>query len=325
MTLSEVKAAAAAVGFDDCGASPADALTEEEFGLSAWLAAGYQADMHYMERNQAMRHDPRLLVPGAQTVISVVARLEVDIEEETCNGEEATILQPEIPLARRYKIARFALGEDYHERLKRMLYQMIALLREQYPDFEAKPCVDSVPISDKLWAVRAGLGWIGRNTLFIHPRLGSFCSLGELVTPTRVEGMMEPHGTKMPMDCGNCRRCVDACPNHALGMGLDARRCASYHTVENRDERIPSDIKLSGYAFGCDCCQLVCPYNAEKGRIGEEVNLSGITRQLNCATAQSWRKFTRHTALSRITFAQWQRNMEHGPRSKDVPCATGDD
>jgi epoxyqueuosine reductase len=225
------------------------------------------------------------------------------------------------------RIAQYAYGEDYHERIKRMLFQLIAAIRQRYPDFEAKPCVDTVPISDKQWARRAGLGWIGRNTLLVNPALGSYCNIGELVTPSHADS----YDTPIENRCGDCRACVAACPNKALTHShinelthssinelthsniplLNANRCASYHTVENRAEILPPDIHLSGYAFGCDICQLVCPYNqTAEVRYTLTDERKAQLEALADADPTAFKRLTKHTALSRIRHSQWQRNQK---------------
>ncbi len=325
LNSSSVKEAAAAVGFDACGIAAAAPLTEEEWGYDEWLRNGYQADMAFMEQHRDMRRDPSLLVPGAQSVIVVLLGYK---PSQHMQGDA--------------RIAQYAYGEDYHERIKRMLYQLITAIRQRYPDFEAKPCVDTVPISDKQWARRAGLGWIGRNTLLVNPSLGSYCNIGELVTSSPADR----YDTPLENGCGDCRACADACPNHALSERransfampsqsmvmtegsnhalthssiqafkhsqiplLDANRCASYHTIENRAETLPPDIHLSGYAFGCDICQLVCPYNqtaAVRYTLTDE--RKSQLEALADADPAAFRRATKHTALSRIRHTQWLRN-----------------
>ena len=325
LSSSSVKEAAAAVGFDACGIAAAAPLTEEEWGYDEWLRNGYQADMAFMEQHRDMRRDPSLLVPGAQSVIVVLLGYK---PSQHMQGDA--------------RIAQYAYGEDYHERIKRMLYQLIAAIRQRYPDFEAKPCVDTVPISDKQWARRAGLGWIGRNTLLVNPSLGSYCNIGELVTSYPADR----YDTPLENGCGDCRACADACPNHALSERransfdmpsqsmvttegsnkalthstiqafkhsqiplLDANRCVSYHTIENRAEALPPDIHLSGYAFGCDICQLVCPYNqtaAVRYTLTDE--RKSQLEALADADPAAFRRATKHTALSRIRHTQWLRN-----------------
>ncbi len=379
LSSSFVKEAAIRVGFDACGIAVASPLTEEEWGYEEWLRRGYQADMAYMEQHRDKRSDPTLLVPGARSVIVLLS-----------GYKPSQTMQDRVSGSR---IAQYAYGEDYHERIKRMLFQLIAAIRQRYPDFDAKPCVDTVPISDKQWAHRAGLGWIGRNTLLVNPVLGSYCNIGELVTLSPADS----YDTPIENRCGDCRACVAACPNHALSESransfvlpsqsmvttegsnhalsesiansfampsqsmvttegrnkalthssinelthssinelthssinelthssinelthssiplLDANRCASYHTVENRAETLPSDIRLSGYAFGCDICQLVCPYNqtaAVRYTLTEERKAQ--LEALADADPTAFKRLTKHTALNRIRHTQWQRNQK---------------
>ncbi len=306
-----LKALAAAIGFSDCGIARAESLTDDEYPLGEWLALGYQADMHYMERNAQMRRDPRLLVEGAQSVVSLVLPYKLDRQIESSA-----------------RIAQYAYGEDYHERLKRMMYQLIARLKERYPDFDARPFVDTAPISDRHWAVRAGLGWIGRNTLFIHPHFGSYCFLGEIVTTAQVDRYDEPFRND---PCGDCRLCVDACPNKAIidrqtkdslqnskskiQNFLDARRCTSYNTIENRAESLPDELDTRGYAFGCDICQSVCPYNRQAPSAYHlDDERKAQLEALSDADEAAFRRFAKHSALSRIKYPQWQRNINKSRR-----------
>ena len=290
-----IKQAAQKVGFDACGIAEATALTDDELHLCPWLAEGCHAEMGYMAEHVDMRYDPRLLLPGARSVISVLLGY-----------------KPSQRMEGKAKIAQYAYGQDYHERMKAMLYRLIAAIRERYPDFDAKPCVDTVPISDRAWAVRAGLGWRGRNTLLVNPELGSYCYIGELVTTFAVDQYDSPIENR----CGDCHRCVEACPNSCLvplengDYWNDARHCASYHTIENRADNLPDDVRLSGYAFGCDCCQLVCPYNI-KAAARYPLSDSEKERLESLADADetTFKKATRHMALNRIKYAQWKRNQ----------------
>ena len=316
-----IKQAAIEVGFDACGIAAATPLTEEEWGYDEWLSNGYQAGMAFMEQHRDMRSDPTLLVPGAKSVIVLLVGYK---PSQTMQGPA--------------RIAQYAYGEDYHERIKRMLFQLITAIRERYPDFEAKPCVDTVPISDKQWARRAGLGWIGRNTLLVNPTLGSYCNIGELVTPYPTD----QYDTPIANRCGDCHACVDACPNHALSESranlsampsqsivttegsnqaltqttkthvplLNANRCASYHTIENRADSLPPDIHLSKYAFGCDICQLACPYNQSavvRYQLTDEHKKE--LEELRDADPTAFKHATKHTALNRIRHSQWIRNQ----------------
>lgn len=290
------------MGFDACGIAEATVLTDDELHLRPWLEEGCHAEMGYMAEHVDMRYDPRLLLTGARSVISVLLGY-----------------KPSQRMEGKAKIAQYAYGQDYHERVKEMLYRLIATIREAYPDFEAKPCVDTVPISDRAWAVRAGLGWRGRNTLLVNPKLGSYCYVGELVTTAEVD----EYDRQIEDGCGECHRCVEACPNGCLvplkngGYWNDARRCASYHTIENRAETLPDDVRLSDYAFGCDCCQLVCPYNV-RAEVRFQLDDDNKKRLESLAESDeaTFLKAIRHTALNRIKFRQWSRNISFQGRGK---------
>lgn len=294
---SFIKEQAAAVGFDACGVAEATMLSKEEFMLEEWLDAGFNAGMDYMQRNVAMRQDPRLLVEGARSVISVLLAYKPDRRIESAR-----------------KIAQYAYGEDYHERLKRMLYQLITRVSEHYPEFEARPFVDTAPISDRHWAARAGLGWLGKNTLLVNPRFGSYCFIGELVTTA----VVDVYDTPLPDGCGDCSRCVDACPNRAIvhrvgeSFHVDARRCTSYNTIENRDSELPSQLDTRGYVFGCDICQLACPYNEQAPAsmpLGNDRKAE--LESLPNADETAFRHATKHSAMNRINYAQWRRNVDY--------------
>ena len=271
--------------------------------------------MHYMEEHEAMRSDPRLLMPGCRTVVSCILAYKPD--RQMLGG---------------HRIAQYAYGPDYHETMKRMLWRLLKALQdgaesfgavpcESYKDvsLQGRPCVDTAPISDKMWAVRAGLGWRGHNTLFLHPRYGSYVFLGELllnVPFNNYDSAAEEWG------CGDCRLCVEACPNQALQQQvlpdgqvlfrLDARRCNSYHTIENRAPTLPRDLRLAGYVFGCDCCQTVCPHNRQ-APVSYHVDAShfaALQRLAEASDESTFRVATKHTPLSRIRYPQWLRNLE---------------
>jgi len=292
-----IKQTALALGFDACGLAEAAPIPRSQWDLQEWLAEGRHADMHYMEEHVAKRYDPTLLVPGAKTVISVLLGY-----------------RPSALMEGAVKIAQYAYGEDYHERLKGLLYRLLSALGDRYPDLQGRPFVDTAPISDKYWAVQAGLGWRGRNTLLVNPTLGSYCFIGELVVTLAAD----VYDTPLPDGCGSCERCLRACPNHAIvpsplpavGTQVDARRCASYHTIENRAEALPPEVKLSGYAFGCDCCQLVCPYNLQAEiRYHLTPERQEQLQNLQDADEKTFKHATKHSPLNRIKYPQWLRNL----------------
>lgn len=287
LSSSLIKSLARQVGFDECGMARVEPLDDAFFGLRKWLSNGGHAGMSFMEQYVDMRHNPALLVDGAQTVISFLVGY-----------------KPSGRMVAKPRISCYAYGEDYHIMMKRKMYALISLLCEYYPGFEAKPCVDTVPISDKLWAVKSGLGWIGKNTLLVNKRLGSYCYIAELVTPSVVDEYDSP----VESQCGNCTRCIDACPNHAIAP-MQSEKCISYNTIENRDMQLPSDLKSNGYMFGCDCCQEVCPFNIQSSHsvVIDDQRMMQL-EQLPGSDKHSFNKFKKNSPISRVTFEQWQRN-----------------
>ena len=237
LNSDEVKRIALEVGFDACGIARADALTDSEYPLRQWLARGWNGELDYMERNVEKRMDPRLLLPDARTIICVASAYGPP-EQSRTDG-----------------VAAYAQHREYHKVVKDMLF----LLR-QHLGIEAKACCDTVPISDKHWAARAGLGWIGRHTLLVTPQWGSWVNLGELVTTMECD----QYDTPLPSRCTDCNLCVKACPNGAIAVNgspmIDVRRCTAYYTTHN-PRPLPPDMDARGYTLGCDICQLACPYN----------------------------------------------------------------
>lgn len=242
LSLAEIKRLALEVGFDDCGVARADALTDEEYPLRQWLARGWHAGLGYMERNVEKRMDPRLLVPGAHSVICVVSAY-----------------GPPDP-GRTDGVAAYAQRREYHEVIKPMLQELRTRL-----GIDGKVCCDTVPISDKHWAARAGLGWIGRHTLLVTPRWGTWVNLGEIVTTEECSEYSDYSEYSEYSDyCAKCGKCVEACPNHALAPEgppmMDVRRCTAYYTTHN-PRPLPPDLDTRGYTLGCDLCQLACPFS----------------------------------------------------------------
>lgn len=237
LNSKEIKRIALEVGFDACGIARAEALTDEEYPLRQWLHRGWHGELGYMERNVDKRMDPRLLVEGARSVICCVSAY----RPPTTTGG----------------VAAYARHREYHKVVKDMLF----VLRERL-GIEGKLCCDTVPISDKHWAARAGLGWIGRHTLLVTPRWGSWVNLGEIVTTEECDVADTP----LPPGCTDCNLCVEACPNHAISPlsppMLDVRRCTAYYTTHHQKD-IPPDVDARGYTQGCDICQLACPFNAK--------------------------------------------------------------
>lgn len=239
----KIKEKALRLGFDQCGICRAEAVEDEERYMQ-WLAAGHNAGMTYLERNIDKRFDVRKLVPGAKSIICTAL-----------NYYPAEKLSPEVP-----QFAYYAYGQDYHRIIKNKLFQLLAFIRGFYPMAKARCFTDSAPVLESYWAVKAGIGFIGKNTLLVIPGKGSYFLLGEMIIDLELD-----YDKPCNVSCGRCRRCIDNCPTGALKEddGLDARHCISYQTIENKEEDIPEDVvsKLCNNLFGCDICQKVCPWN----------------------------------------------------------------
>lgn len=242
-----IKSLALQVGFDDCGISKAEYLFESEEHVNSWLNNGYNGDMSFFERNADKRFDPRVLVPNAKSVISVI------LSYYPGNPEIST----EAP-----KISRYAICSDYHKVLKDKLHQLLDLIRKEFGHVEGRAFVDSAPVQEKAWASRAGLGWIGKNSLLVNPKFGTFVFIGELI----VDLELVPTSEKVEDRCGNCTRCIDACPNQAIVSPrvIDTRKCIAYLTIEKEAPLTDDEKKsLNGWCYGCDICQEVCPWNSK--------------------------------------------------------------
>jgi epoxyqueuosine reductase len=244
---AEVKRRALELGFEKVGVVRAESLTDERARLEEWLARGFQAEMEWMARGVERRTDPREFLRGARSVVVVALNYFTPHAhtDETGTG----------------KISRYAWGDDYHDVLGERLRALLAFVRELAPNAEGKVCVDAQPAMDKAWAVRAGLGWIGKHTNLITRDYGSWVFLGELVLDIELEydeSQVEDH-------CGTCRLCLDACPTGAIvePYVVDSARCISYATIELRAEELPEHVahNLEGWLYGCDICQDVCPWN----------------------------------------------------------------
>ncbi|WP_455509314.1 tRNA epoxyqueuosine(34) reductase QueG [Butyricimonas paravirosa] len=245
MKLEVLKEKARECGFDACGVVPVGILTRERERLECWLDRGLHAGMSYMANNIEKRENPALLVEGARSVIVTLTNYYTSVRQH-----------PDAPVA-----ARYAYGKDYHWVVKDRLFKLYSCLQEKIGrEITGRVFVDSAPVFEHEWARRAGLGWIGRNSLLIHPRLGSFCFIGVIISDLEPDSYSS---AEIRDSCGTCNRCVDACPTGALSpYVVNANLCISYNTIERKNE-IPPSIKekMGNRFFGCDACQDVCPWN----------------------------------------------------------------
>jgi epoxyqueuosine reductase len=240
-----IKDEALRLGFMQCGIAQAGFLEEEAPRLENWLKNSHHGEMAYMENHFDKRLDPRLLVEGAKSVISLTLNYYPE-EKQT---------DPEAP-----KISAYAYGKDYHQVIKDKLFQLLNFISEHIGEVNGRAFVDSAPVLDRAWAKRAGIGWVGKNSNIISKKSGSFFFLAELITDLDLV-----YDTPFSADhCGTCTKCIDACPTDAIlsPAVIDAKKCISYLTIELRDE-IPQHFsdKMDNWMFGCDICQDVCPWN----------------------------------------------------------------
>jgi len=294
---SFIKQTARALGFQHCGIVQATRLDKEARQLEDWLNRGYQGQMSYMERYFDLRVDPDKFLPGARAVIMMSMNYQTELE------------------VRFPKISRYAAGKDYHQVIRKKSKEFIRILKERYGEISIRAFVDSAPVMERVWAEKAGLGWNGRNTLTIHPRNGSWFFLTGLMTDLEFDHYDDP----IRDHCGSCRRCIDACPTDAIhpdGYLLDASRCISYLTIELK-EAIPSEFtdKMEGWAYGCDICQEVCPWN----RFAQNTHEPDFQPQVDIhelsaeewlhLSEETWNKISAKSPLKRAGLEKMKKNI----------------
>jgi len=247
LSAERIKARAREIGFHKVGISSAEPLKEEGGRLFEWLEAGYHGEMAWMERWADKRTDPRLLLENARSVIAVAMNYFTPHQHISDESKG--------------KISRYAWGDDYHDVLKEKLFELSNWIEQEIPGAHTKVCVDTAPMMDKVWAARAGIGWIGKSSNLITTDYGSWVFLGEIIIDRELD-----YDREIVADhCGTCTACIEACPTGAITEPyvVDSRRCISYATIELRDDELPSEFdgKLGGWVYGCDICQDVCPWN----------------------------------------------------------------
>lgn len=295
-----IKQEAASLGFADCGIAAADELYEDGNHLRNWLQKGYHAGMGYMEKHDALRVNPGLLVENARSVIVFLYNY---YPSEMMDSNSS------------FLISAYAYGQDYHDVIREKLNILSAKLKEQVPGIAIRGFVDSAPVLERAWATRAGLGWIGKNSMLISRKNGSYFFISELITDQVLE-YDQPLGGNY---CGDCSRCMDACPTGAITdlRVVDANKCISYLTIENK-EAIPENFrgKYDKWIFGCDICQQVCPWNRFSGPHNEPAFKPPAALMQMQETdwknlhPDQYHSLFRKSAVKRAKFAGLKRNIE---------------
>jgi epoxyqueuosine reductase len=299
-TLSDisniVKYQAAQVGFDACGIAKVDCLNYRENSLKEWLNKGYNASMNYMQNHFEMRLNPQLLVENAKSVICLLMSYNSNIFQNSAAP----------------KIARYAFSDDYHIIIRKKLNDFFASLKQFFPQIDGRGFVDSAPILEREWAVRAGLGWYGKSTVFISPVLGSFVFLSELIVDIEMEYDKPLAGNF----CGACNRCITNCPNSAITEPyvVNSQKCISYQTIENKNE---INISTHGWLFGCDRCLQTCPYNRQ-AKICKHEEFQPETEILNMSfddweniSEDEFKKTFKNSPLMRAGYERIKRNLRN--------------
>ena len=294
-----IKKKAVDLGFSSCGISQARFLKEEEKKFEDWLNHGYHGSMDYLNKNFDKRLDPRKLVDGSKSVISLTYNY---YPPKKLVGKNNFI------------ISKYAYGKDYHKILKKKLRKLFFFMKENIGNIEGRVFVDSAPVHERAWAKLSGLGWIGKNSLLINKKMGSYFFIAEIISDLDLE-----YDSPVSDMCGKCTRCIDACPTDAITKAqvIDAQKCISYLTIENK-KKIPKELQknMNGYIFGCDICQEVCPWNKFSTPHNEESFLPN--KEIKKYRKKDWIELTEETfniifkgsAIKRTKYKGLKRNIK---------------
>jgi epoxyqueuosine reductase len=299
VTLAEnIKQRALFEGFNKVGIVGAESLEDEGRRLKEWLARGHHGEMRWMARDLHKRIDPREIFPQARSVVVVALNYFTPHRHQQSPATG--------------KVSRYAWGDDYHDVVKEKLVSLLAWIKEQEPSAEGKVCVDIQPVMDKAWAVRAGLGWLGKHSNVITQEHGSWVFIGELLLNLDLEYDRE----RVEDHCGTCTLCIDACPTAAITEPyvVDSNKCISYATIELREPELPEEMDLAGWLYGCDICQDVCPWNRFEQATSEarfeprEGNVDVELDEVLEFTPETYAARYRGSAMKRAKLAGLQRN-----------------
>jgi epoxyqueuosine reductase len=296
----KIKQKALEIGFHKIGIVRSEPLADEQKHLEKWLEKDFHGEMKWMEREPEKRANPNLFFPEAKTVIAVALNYYTPHEHEHDSQTG--------------KISRYAWGDDYHDVIQEKLRQLLSWIKSENSEIEGKVCADIQPVMDKAWAVRAGLGWLGKHANVITKEFGSWVFLGEILLNIELD-----YDTFIEPDhCGNCTACLDACPTNAIvaPFVVDSKRCLSYATIELRSPELPHEISeyLDGWLYGCDICQDVCPWNrfqkpTEEARFEpRENNISPNLKEISEISHEAYVTRFRRSAIKRAKLGGLRRN-----------------
>ena len=293
---NRIKAKAIELGFQKIGIARAEALEPEGTRLKGWLGRSYHGEMAWIEREPEKRADPRLILPNAKSVVCVAMNYYTPFEHDAPG-----------------KISRYAWGDDYHDAVKEKLRELLGWIVAEVPNAGGKVCVDTAPVMEKAWAVRAGIGWLGKHSNVITQDLGSWVFLGEILLDIELE-----YDAAAIDHCGSCTACIDACPTGAITepFVVDSNRCISYATIELRSDELPADVaaNLNGWLYGCDICQDICPWNrfekpTEEARFLPRHGETSLDLEaVEVLTPETYAERFRRSAMKRTKLAGLKRN-----------------
>ena len=300
ISSESIKKKAQELGFQKVGIARADPTPKEKNDLETWLDQGRHATMGWMEKRKDERGNIHTYFPEAKSIISVGMNYHVGKGQNDINSD--------------LKFSTYAWGDDYHDVLKKRIFQLLKWIKESQTEIKGIVCVDTSPVMDKVWAQRAGLGWIGKHTNLISRDQGSWLFLGELILNMDLE-----YDAPFVEDlCGSCTACIDACPTQALEeYRINAGKCISYLTIEHRGELPEAENDLHGWIYGCDICQEVCPWNQKFARESDRSEFQPRQEILD-RTKEDWKQLTekkfreifKGSAVKRAKFAGLKRNIK---------------
>lgn len=296
------------MGFNYCGIAKAKFLNDDARRLEHWLNKGFNGTMQYMENYFDLRVNPQKIVPGAKSVITLLQNYYPEQQQQNNN----------------YKVAKYAYGKDYHEIIRAKLKQLLANMNATIGSIDGRGFVDSAPVLERAWAIKSGLGWIGKNGNLITKQSGSFFFIATIIVD--IELLYDDAYAKD--FCGSCTKCIDHCPTNAIlpNKVIDGSKCISYYTIELKDALINENMKgkFDNWMFGCDTCQDVCPWNRFSSPTNE-INFTPIPEILNF-TNQQWEELTeesfkqifKESPLKRTKYKGIKRNLQFIQSTNDT-------